>query len=143
MTRNRESVDQRGILRSGKGVGLLMMVVLVFVLAFSSRKPAQASPAIPGDFLVIDSAAGTGGHGALFTVHPVTGSRTILSDFGNAIQGPTGVGLSGIAIEPSGRILVTSYNAGTGGKGALFTVHPVTGSRTILSDFGNATQGPT
>src|SRR6476620_1990357 len=118
MTRNRESVDQRGILRSGKGVGLLMMVVLVFVLAFSSRKPAQASPAIPGDFLVIDSAAGTGGKGALFTVDPVTGSRTILSDFGNAIQGPTGGFLFGIAIQPSGTILVIDLLAGTGGHGA-------------------------
>jgi len=120
-----------------------MMVVLVFVLAFSSRKPAQASPAIPGDFLVIDSAAGTGGKGALFTVDPVTGSRTILSDFGNAIQGPTGGFLFGIAIQPSGTILVIDLLAGTGGHGALFTVHPVTGSRTILSDFGNAIQGPT
>jgi hypothetical protein len=41
--------------------------------------------------------AGTGGNGALFTVDPATGSRTLLSDLGNGTQGPTGANV-GIAI---------------------------------------------
>jgi len=43
---------------------------------------------------VIDAAAGTGGLGALFRVDPVSGARTVLSDFGaGANQGvyPYGV----------------------------------------------------
>ena len=31
---------------------------------------------------------------------------------------------------------VIDLDAGTGGKGALFTVDPVSGARTLLSDFG-------
>jgi hypothetical protein len=95
-----------------------------------------------GTLLVIDGEAGTGGNGALFTVDPTTGSRTILSDFGNLAQGPTGANPIGLAIEASGTLLVIDPDAGTGGNGALFTVDPATGSRTILSDFGNAIQGP-
>jgi hypothetical protein len=91
----------------------------------------------------MDIHAGTGLAGALFTVHPVTGNRTILSDFGDLTQGPTGVDSQGIALHPSGAILVTDHEAGTGGLGALFVVDRATGARTLLSDFGDASQGPT
>jgi uncharacterized repeat protein (TIGR03803 family) len=96
-----------------------------------------------GSILVIDSAAGTGGLGALFRVNPSTGVRTLLSDFGNVAQGPTGSGPVGIVIESSGGLLVIDALAGTGGLGALFRVNPSTGVRTLLSDFGNVAQGPT
>jgi uncharacterized repeat protein (TIGR01451 family) len=47
-----------------------------------------------------------------------------------------------VAVEAAGTILVTDQDAGTGAGGALFQVDPTTGIRTILSDFGNSTQGP-
>ena len=91
---------------------------------------------------VIDPSAGTGGNGALFRVDPVSGARTVLSDFGagpNQAENP-----SGIAVESNGQILVIDPSAGTGGHGALFRVDRVSGARTVLSDFGaGANQGVT
>jgi hypothetical protein len=96
-----------------------------------------------GQILVIDVGAGTGVRGALFRVDPVTGERTVLSDFGVAVAGePLGVTPFGVAIESTGQILVTDLNAGTEARGALFRVHPATGVRTVLSDFGVAVAGP-
>ena len=96
----------------------------------------------PGDVLVIDREAGTSLKGALFRVDPVTGVRTLLSDFGKATQGPLGVDPVGVAVTATGTILVIDREAGTSLRGALFRVDPVTGVRTLLSDFGKATQGP-
>jgi subtilase family serine protease len=46
-------------------------------------------------------------------------------------------------VEPSGNLLVVDNTGGTGGVGVLFRVNSATGARTIVSDFGNAGQGPT
>jgi len=88
-----------------------------------------------GDILVLDFAAGTGGRAALFRVDPTTGVRTVLSDFGSGANQGVDPG-EGMAIEASGQILATDYDAGTNGQGALFRIDPTTGARTILSDFG-------
>jgi hypothetical protein len=103
--------------------------------------PAQAQPT-PGDILVIDFNAGTNLGGALFSINPTTGARTLLSDFGNTAQGPRGVDPFGVAVEAAGTILVSDPNAGTNARGALFRVDPSTGARTLLSDFGAASTGP-
>jgi hypothetical protein len=86
--------------------------------------------------------------GALLKVDS-SGNRTVLSDFGNSSEGPIGSGsLVAITWMPSGlfglgrTILVADSSAGTNGKGALFAVNTSTGARTILNDFGNASQGP-
>jgi hypothetical protein len=81
-------------------------------------------------------------YGVLCRVNPTTGARTILSDFGDPAQGPLGPNARGSAVDGTGRILVVDNAAGTGGAGLLYTVDPVTGARAILSDFGNASQGP-
>jgi len=87
-----------------------------------------------GNILVIDINAGTGGQGTLFRINPITGKRTVLSDFGfGDNQGVTPVN---VAVEASGNILVTDKNTGAGGQGVLFRVDPITGKRTVLSDFG-------
>jgi hypothetical protein len=88
--------------------------------------------------LVIDPDAGT--DGALFRVHPVNGSRTLVSDFGNTMQGPVGVFPYGVALDAAGNILVLDPDAVT--DGALFRVDPTNGNRTVVSDFGNSAQGP-
>jgi hypothetical protein len=81
------------------------------------RPPAAQAQLAPGDILVIDQLAGTGGLGALFRVNPVTGVRTLLSDFGNAAQGPLGRLPFGVALEAAGTILVSHQDAGSGSRG--------------------------
>jgi hypothetical protein len=97
--------------------------------------------------LVTDIKTGTNGNGLLFKIDQSTGIRTVLSDFGNLAQGPRGKtprslattnGLLGIGAA----ILVMDSDAGTSGRGALFSVDPIVGSRKILSDFGDQAQGP-
>ena len=56
-----------------------------------------SSPVSEGDILVIDEDAG--GRGALFSIDPSSGNRILISDFGNAAQGPIGLSSSGVAID--------------------------------------------
>lgn len=98
--------------------------------------------------LVTDGSAGTNGWGALFGVDPDSGQRTLLSDFGNTAQGPTGLYPLSVTVAPAGllglgsAILVLDAYAGTNGQGALFVVNPNNGQRLLLSDFGLSSQGP-
>jgi hypothetical protein len=107
----------------------------------------------PGQaLLALDTFGGTKGQngfggGALFVVDPTTGQRTMLSDFGNPAQGPTGLaplalvvcnGLAGLGSS----IYVVDNSAGTNNAGAIFRVDPATGNRTLFSDLGNTSQGP-
>ncbi len=100
---------------------------------------------------VIDNEAGTNNDGALFAVNPTSGTRTLLSDFGNSAQGALGKNPIAIAVVPAGLLSVLGLNAGlvvldddagTGGTGAVFVVNGATGYRTLLSDLGNSAQGP-
>ncbi len=115
------------------------------------KTPTGVAVGPGGIILVMDPDGGTdvpndgknGGNGALFVVDPISGARTVLSDFGNPTQGPTGSKPAGVAPGPNGVILVVDTDAGTGANGVLFSVNPVTGMRTVLSNFGNLAQGPT
>ncbi|MEO6919104.1 MAG: hypothetical protein ABI171_08835 [Collimonas sp.] len=96
--------------------------------------------------LVSDGSAGTGGRGALFKVDPLTGTRTLLSDFGNSAEGPLGdypIGVlaQGGLIDSFPTIYVIDAFAGTNGQGAIFQVDGVNGYRSLISDFGNSNQG--
>jgi Tol biopolymer transport system component len=85
---------------------------------------------------------GLHGCGALIKV---SGAQiTTLSDFGFSGHGPTGWSVAGLAIEPSGSILVLDplYKQGFPERGALFRVDQNSGIRTVLSDFTNPSQGP-
>jgi hypothetical protein len=85
--------------------------------------------------------------GALFRVNPLTGQRTVLSDFGNPSQGPLGQDPRNLAQLSDETILVIDFLARTDPSvdigGILFAVNPITGERTIISAFGDADQGPT
>ena len=124
--------------RGGHGRLFTIVILLAMVLGAWLSLPG----AVEADTVVIDPSAGTVNRGALFRVDPTTGTRTLLSDFGNAGQGPLGDEPVGVALEAGGAILVIDRGAGTGTLGALFRVDPTTGTRTLLSDFGNAGQGP-
>ena len=72
----------------------------------------------------------------------MSGVRTLLSDFNNPAQGPLGVDPLSVALEATGDILVADFDAGRKFRGVLFRVDPVSGLRTLLSDFNNRVQGP-
>ena len=67
----------------------------MFVVQLTPSVRAQPSP---GDILVADFDAGTSGRGALFSVNPSTGARTVISDFGAVAQGPLGEGPVGLVV---------------------------------------------
>jgi hypothetical protein len=107
--------------------------------------PIDLAVSSQGQILVADMSASPAlsGYGVLFAVDATTGNRTIISDFGNATLGPTGLNTRAVAIEADGNILVADNTGGTGVAGALFRVNPASGTRVRISDFGNAAQGPT
>ena len=89
-----------------------------------------------GQILVLDQS----GIVKLMRVNPANGTRTIVSSLNEgANPAPTP---RGIAVEPTGAVLVVDLAVGTNGDGALIRVNPLTGARTRVSDFGDATQGP-
>jgi hypothetical protein len=100
-----------------------------------------AAPAAAAQTYVVDQNAGTGGSGALFRVDRLSGVRSLVSDFGDATQGPLGLDVTGLALEASGTVLVIDRDAGTVVQGALLRVD-AGGNRSLVSDFGNAAQGP-
>ena len=85
----------------------------------------------PGDILV------AAGFGLVAKVNPTSGMRTLVSDFTNAAQGPTGFPGS-LAAGACGVYYATDQNSDATGK--LFRVAP-NGTRTLLSDAVNAAQG--
>jgi len=98
-----------------------------------------------GQILVVAPFAGTNGGGALFRVDPINGQRTLLNDFGDVLLGPTGSLLRNIAVESGNSILVVDQDVDDvigPGAGAVFRVNLASGQRTLLSDFGNISQGP-
>jgi hypothetical protein len=127
------------------GISSLLALVAVSVTLLLP-KPAVAISS--GNILVVDSTAGSNQLGAIFIVDQQTGQRKLLSDFGNASQGPLGVDPEGIAwlpwslLGPPPTIVVIDGSAGTNQQGAVFAVNPQTGQRSLLSDFGNSAQGP-
>jgi len=90
---------------------------------------------------VIDRNYGSEQRGALFLVNPFTNVRTVLSDFGSALQGELGVNPHNVAFDSSGNLLVVDPDAGTNGRGMLFLVNGIDGSRISMADFGDMSQG--
>lgn len=135
---------------------LLFALTMIFTLS-GLVSIAYAIPS-NGDILVVVRNYGANNNGALESIDPTTGFRTIISDFSNPSQGPLSNGknpaygppsdsgsLSGHPVLTStGNLLVvdgsTPHTTLTNGK--LFSVDPATGFRTVISDFNNPTQGP-
>ncbi len=103
--------------------------------------PLGVAVDLSGHIVVTDPRSGKDSNGALLRVDAKSGARTLLSDFGDPAQGTPGGQIGGVAVEPSGHILVTAFETGTESKGALFRVDAKSGARTLLSDFGNPAQG--
>lgn len=103
-----------------------------------------------GNALVADQDGGGPLNGVLFLVDlapgPSSGQRTVVSDFQNPAQGPIGGETEGVALYTDGNALVTDVSGGTDSFGGLFLVNltpgPELGNRTLISDFGDLSQGP-
>lgn len=104
----------------------LLCCLWLFAGLLLAGRPVQAQTKA-GDVLVIDQTGGTNGRGALFVVNPATGQRKVLSDVGNLAQG-LGADLYSVAVGATGQIFITDF-------AALREVDPITGNRTVLSDF--------
>jgi len=105
-----------------RAMGLALAAVLLLAAGFAQG----ASDCKRGDIIV------AAGYGLLMKVDPVTGVRTVLSDFNNALQGPTGFAGNVTAIDCNA-IYATDQASDQHGK--LFKVLP-DGTRTLLSDAG-------
>jgi hypothetical protein len=106
---------------------------------------AAVSPAIldlTNTVLVLDSQAGTNGRGALFVLNS-SGFRILLSDFGDYTSGPLGGQAQQVAVVNGTEIVLTDNAAGLFSKGALFSVDPSSGFRSLLADFAEVLEGPT
>jgi hypothetical protein len=114
---------------------------------------AQSISVVPGlqgsatSVYLTDSEAGTGRLGALMRINPHDGSRTIISDFGNAEQGQLGDDIAGVGFRgmASGSFLITDDFIGSSSaqsQAKLFAVAVGTGQRTVLTDCSNIALGP-
>ena len=104
-----------------------MLIPLLFGILLAHRAHGAAAG---GDIVATDGTL-------MFRVDAATGMRSVLSDFSNAAQGPTGSSFS-VAATAAGAVYVTD-NA-PDDKGKLFQVF-ADGTRIVLSDANNAAQG--
>lgn len=119
----------------------LSLIITITALCITGVTPQAHAQLNPGDILVVDFSAGTNSRGALFSLDPVTGNRTVISDFGNASKGTLGVDPLGVVLGPSGNILVIDHGASTNFQGTLFGLNPANGNRVMISDFGDSLLG--
>jgi hypothetical protein len=89
--------------------------------------------------ILVNTAGEYNGQILLLRVDPGTGMRTVLSDLGDAAQGPIGVSLHGLAVKISGEIIVSSATATWVPN--LYRIDPRTGHRAVLSDSSDSKQG--
>jgi len=101
----------------------------------SANTPSGLARDLSGRILVI---AGTDFF-KLYRLDPVANTLTLLSDFADSSQGYAYGNPRNLAQHPSGAILVTNWALG---NGVLLRVDPVSGMRSVLSDFGDPSQGP-
>jgi len=111
-------------------------------LAFVGPLGFILDPPGPGGILAVDPQGPTCCFGSVIRVFPDTGNRQVLSDWGNAAQGPIGGQIQNVAASSNGDIFVTDFITEPAG-GHLFKVNGSNGRRAIVSNFGNPLEGPT
>lgn len=99
----------------------------ILILLVISSFAGQAYALSAGTILLADPNAAGGP--AILEIDPNSGSVSVLS------QGQQFVGVSGIAIGPSGEVYAADPDA-AGGNGAIFRIDPATGSQQLLSSMG-------
>jgi len=97
-----------------------------------------------GDAMILNPFVGSGGNGSLVAVNLSTGANKTISDFGDPSQGPTGTAwAAGIAVDRSGATFVPARVSLPCVCWSVFSVDPISGRRTVLTQFWDAAQGPT
>ena len=125
---------------------IAFLVVLAIPLTAGAQPSATPTPLRPGDVVTIVGAPGPMFGGAAPPYRLVAGPTT-LSNFSDPSQGPTAVGFgslgdASLAIEDASAVFTLLKLFGTNDRGALVRVDAATGMRAIISDFGDASQGP-
>jgi hypothetical protein len=125
-----------------RGLGIALLLGVTIPAAAGAQGVLR-----PGDLVTISAVPS-----ALKKVDPVSGAEMTLSDFVDSNQGPINqipspqgslIDLrASVAIENATAVFVVHPYFGTDARSALFSVDPTSGVRTIISDFGNASQGP-
>lgn len=107
---------------------------ILILLAFAGAilwptEPAQAVVLSAGDIVFSIDGAGSGANNAVLKADPVTGNRTVISQTGVIGSGPDfGSLIGGLALDPSGNILLACFDAGT-----VMKIDPATGNRSVVS----------
>ncbi|MFO0850510.1 MAG: right-handed parallel beta-helix repeat-containing protein [Gemmataceae bacterium] len=116
---------------TGPGSGLIYRIDLATgartLLSSGGLLTAAATAAVESDGNLIVPAGGSPTI-RLVRVNTLTGAQTLVSDSANPSQGPAIQGGAGVAVEPTGNYLVTSWL-----DGSVFRVDRTTGVRTLLT----------
>jgi len=113
---------------------LVAATVAVGIVNDSANAQSSPSQLSTGDVIVVDPGAAT-----LFVVDPSTGARSVISDFGDPLKGPSGRPFA-VAVTAPDNVFVLAQDPG--GLGVVIRVDPTDGMRTIFSDFADVSQGP-
>jgi sugar lactone lactonase YvrE len=93
-----------------------------------------------GTILAVAPSAGAGnGRGILYRIDPAAGAFHVLTDFSQGPLATQGFAPVDVAMDASGRILVADMETSPTSDnhlGSVWQVDPLTGARSILSDFG-------
>lgn len=101
------------------------------------------TPDLDGNFVVLDRTGGTSGRSLVFRVDAGSGSRALVSDFGNAAQGPILANPESVHLLPDGDYFVVEEDHARPGLAQLYRIDRVTGQRTVLHDITDPALGPT
>ena len=100
----------------------------------------HAATLSPGDIVVADPSA-AGGKGALLLINPVTGAQSTISSGADLSAGASWHAPVGLAMDSTGRILVSDDPYPSGDPAKILRVNPASGFRTIVA-AGGSLQGP-
>lgn len=99
--------------------------------------PVSVALETAGTALVLDPDAGLLGLGTLTRIDLDDGARSLVSDFGNLLQGlPPPLDPVGLALDQVGDVLVLDQGLGSGLLGGVLRIDPVTGFRSLAIDLG-------
>jgi hypothetical protein len=114
----------------------VLLVAGAFGVGLIAPAAGHAATLNPGDIVVADPSA-AGGKGALLLINPVTGAQSTVSSGADLSAGASWHAPDGLAMDPTGRILVSDDPIYSGDQAKIIRVNPATGFRTIVAAGGS------
>jgi Ca2+-binding RTX toxin-like protein len=114
----------------------VLLVAGAFGVGLVAPAAGHAATLNPGDIVVADPSA-AGGKGALLLINPVTGAQSTVSSGADLSAGASWHAPDGLAMDPTGRILVSDDPIYSGDQAKIIRVNPATGFRTIVAAGGS------